>query len=809
MNKFFTLTVFTNLCLLCALSAAFAQSPCDQTQVTLSSQADVDSFPSKFCSTLCSLTIKGNDITNLDSLYVLTKVGTLRISFNPMLTNVNGLSNLTSIESPCGASGLQIDGNNLLGDLNGLSSLTSITGALTITSNTMLSNLDGLSNVSELVSGAIMSNVTIGSNASLENINGLSKLTNIPGSLSISGNPGLGDINGLGAVTNINGDVGIGYNDALTTLGLTSLEYVQGFLTVEQNSNLVSIQPLSKLHHIGQFSASGMALTISSNNMLASLDGLQALDTIAGTTSIENNEALMDLNGLSLRSVSSPEVTPYNTGIRIAGNTSLRDMSALANLQAIDGGRTSYLEVESNPQLTAIQLPNLKRVGGYFLGRFTISDNPALANLNGLSGLQMIKAGYSVGVTISRNGSLQDINGLSSLVQVSGAQGYSFSITDNANLGSFCGLYNLFQNKGTNCGSAQCYSTQGMTISGNETNPTPDEIIAEGPCGSSKEQPRNLVFSNVTSEGMRVTFNRPATFASGYLVLMKAYSAPAPEDQPEDGQTYHVGQVLGSSSIVVHTGSDTTFTVSGLVPSTPYYFDIFAWKTTSTGNDYLTTGPLEGHQSTLGGATVESSITFTDVTSESMTVALTNAQPGNYITLMKAFGSPSPNDVPVNGTEYHVGNTIGSSTIVVNIGDGSAFNVAWLQPGITYYFDMYRYEPTTHYYDAIPYRGNQKTSTDGTTARMASADELTPYPNPFVSNTTIPFVVEQDQTVQVAIYDMMGKEIGVLATGSFEAGRHEANWDGVDKTGRRVDPGVYVYSVRSESGIVTGRVAVR
>jgi hypothetical protein len=805
MNSKFTRNCFLNLCLLLVLSSTvFAQSPCDQTQVTLSSQADVDSFPSRYCSTLCSLNIQGNDITNLDSLYVLTKVGSLSITFNPSLTNIDGLSHLIRMESDCGAQGLNISSNQTLGDLNGLSSLTYIAGPLTISSNTMLADINGLSNVSE-----VMGSILISSNATLENIDGLTRLTTIPGSVSIDSNPGLQGINGLSSVARIDGPLAIGYNDALSTLALSALEYVGGFLTVEQNSNLVSIQPLSKLHHVGLFSASGMALTIASNNMLASLDGLQALDTIAGTTAIENNETLMNLDGLSLKSVSSPDVTPYNTGIRIAGNTSLRDVSALSELQAIDGGRTSYLEVESNPQLTSIQLPNLKQVGGYFLGRFIISDNAALPNLDGLSGLQRIKAGYSVSVTISGNRSLQNIDGLSSLVQVSGAQGYSFSITDNTSLGRFCGLYNLFQNKGTNCGSPDCYSTAGMTIEGNESNPTPDEIVAEGPCGSSAEQPTNLVFSNVTSESMRVTFHRSATFSSGYIVLMKAYGAPAPEDQPQDGQTYHVGQVLGSSTIVVHVGTDTTFTVSGLVPSTPYYFDIFARRATSNGNDYLTVAPLEGHQSTSGQSVPATALTFTNVTSESMTVSLTNRQPGNYITLMKAFGYPSPDDVPVNGTEYHVGNTIGSSTVVVNIGDGSEFTVTWLQPGVTYYFDTYRYEPSTHYYDAIPSQGNQKTTMEETGARMASTEELAPYPNPFESTTSIPFVVEQEQNVQVVIYDMTGREVGVLATGSFAAGRHEANWDGVDKTGRRVNPGVYVYSVRSESGVVNGRVAVR
>src|SRR3954469_22317372 len=93
---------------------AYAQSPCNDTQVTLSSQAEVDSFPSQYCSTLCALTIQGDDITNLDSLYVLQKVGELRITLNPVLNDIDGLSNVTMIGTTCFRSGLTIEMNNLL-----------------------------------------------------------------------------------------------------------------------------------------------------------------------------------------------------------------------------------------------------------------------------------------------------------------------------------------------------------------------------------------------------------------------------------------------------------------------------------------------------------------------------------------------------------------------------------------------------------------------------------------------------------------------------------------------------------------------
>ena len=811
MDKISTRAAYFNLCLLLIIGTkSFAQSPCDQTQVTLSTQADVNSFPSQYCSTLCSLTISGNDITNLDSLYVLTKVGTLTIHYNPSLANVAGLSNITRIESPCGSGGLRIEGNHLLSDVGGFSSLTYIDGGLTLTSNTMLSNLDGFSNLNTLTGSQYGLGLGISSNASLDNIDGLALLTSISGDVEVSGNPGLADLNGLAALTSIGGYLIISSNDAVTTLdGLASLESVGGFLTLEQNPNLISIHGLSKLTYIGQFSASGMSLTVANNDVLASLDGLQGLDTIAGLTFIDGNESLLDLDGLSsLNATSYSGRSTYNSGIRISGNNSLRDISGLGGIAIIDGGRASYLEITSNPSLQSIDLPSLKTISGFLGSSLTIKNNGDLLNLDGLSSLETINGGMSAVVSITGNESLQNIDGLSQLVRV--ATSKDFTISNNLNLGRFCGLYNLFHSKGIGCGSPQCYSTAYVHIEGNERNPTPEQIEAEGPCDALMTQPTALVFSQVTSEGMKVGFRNSTTFTSGYLVLMKSHGQPAPEDVPQDGVSYNVGQVLGSSSIVVHASSDTTFTVSGLVPSTEYFYDVFSWKTTEDGNDYLVATPLEGSKSTMAPSDTATSLVFTNVTSESMTVSLDNAEPGSYMALMKAFGYPSPNDVPVNGREYRVGNTIGSSTIVVNIGNGSEFTVNGLMPGVTYYFDIYKYESSGFVYDAQPGHGNQMTENGSPDARIAGDDKLQPYPNPFESTTSIPFVVEQaGTTVQVAIYDMTGREVGVLLSGSYDPGRHEASWDGADRSGRRVNPGMYVYSVRSEKGVVTGRVAVR
>ncbi|MBL7190275.1 VWA domain-containing protein [bacterium] len=69
------------------------------------------------------------------------------------------------------------------------------------------------------------------------------------------------------------------------------------------------------------------------------------------------------------------------------------------------------------------------------------------------------------------------------------------------------------------------------------------------------------------------------------------------------------------------------------------------------------------------------------------------------------------------------------------------------------------------------------------------------YPNPFNSEVSIPFILNQPGFVNISIYNPLGQEILNLTDSYYSAGRHEKIWDGRDFTGNMVSSGIYLYKV--------------
>jgi len=75
------------------------------------------------------------------------------------------------------------------------------------------------------------------------------------------------------------------------------------------------------------------------------------------------------------------------------------------------------------------------------------------------------------------------------------------------------------------------------------------------------------------------------------------------------------------------------------------------------------------------------------------------------------------------------------------------------------------------------------------------------YPNPFNPTTTIEFQLPKTTNISVKIYDVLGREVRVLADQPYSAGVHRMNWDGLDNTGRKVATGMYFYRLYSKEFI--------
>jgi hypothetical protein len=65
------------------------------------------------------------------------------------------------------------------------------------------------------------------------------------------------------------------------------------------------------------------------------------------------------------------------------------------------------------------------------------------------------------------------------------------------------------------------------------------------------------------------------------------------------------------------------------------------------------------------------------------------------------------------------------------------------------------------------------------------------YPNPFNPTTTVAFSSDHSAEVRLSVYDVLGREIAVLANGTFSPGLHQFVWDGKSDQGAPMPSGVY------------------
>jgi Leucine-rich repeat (LRR) protein len=396
------------------------------------------------------LIISGNtNLTTLTGLSSLTSVGTLNISYNPVLTDLTSLSVLTQAQD------LVLAENGQLSDLTGLENITQwkqpstiiitknplLTSIAKLSANfptdiysllieqTPLTDLRGLERLKNSLYVVIKSNplltsvaglsaltstsqLQITDNAQLPNLTGLENMYTVA-NLLIDRNPALTSIASLTGVTQAGGDLSISNNDRLTNLtGLDRVTNVGGNLIIDSNPVLTNISSLSGVTQIGR------DLQIVSNAQLTNLTGLNRLTSVGNNAIINSNPVLTSLAALST-------LTQTGADLQILGNAQLPNLLGLSSLARV--GNT--LRIDNNAALTSLAaLSALIQTGG----DLAINNTPLLTNLTGLDGLTNI--GKSL--RIANNPVLTSIAGLSALTQT----GADLQILNNARLTNLTGL---------------------------------------------------------------------------------------------------------------------------------------------------------------------------------------------------------------------------------------------------------------------------------------------------------------------------------------------------------------------------------
>jgi len=124
-----------------------------------------------------------------------------------------------------------------------------------------------------------------------------------------------------------------------------------------------------------------------------------------------------------------------------------------------------------------------------------------------------------------------------------------------------------------------------------------------------------------------------------------------------------------------------------------------------------------------------------------------------------------------------------------------------LQPNTVYYWQVLTHNPVAETNSAAwSFTTEGLAADDG--AIIPSQYELGPvYPNPFNAEVTISYALPATGGISLKVYDVMGREVAILANGLHAAGRHSIMWNSSD-----LSSGVYLIRLTHSTGLLTAKV---
>jgi hypothetical protein len=287
-------------------------------------------------------------VTNNPNLSVCNVEAICNYLSNPQGTvsiyrNAQGCSNPAEIAILCGIQQFCLPfGDNFFlsqADIDNFPSLypgcDQLTG-ITIIVGEDIVNLNGLSQITSVSGTLDIGNSIFGNPPALQNLEGLNNVSSVGRHFVLQGLPYITDLSGIEGITSVGSGIGIYSNDLLTSLSSLSVEQVDGYVSISNNSSLKNLRGLEGLTEIPN------DLYISGNESLDSLVGLNSLVNVGGICIISDCPNLTSLSGL--------DNVEHLGALSIEDNENLENISALGNLTSLNG----YLRIDSNEKLSSL-----------------------------------------------------------------------------------------------------------------------------------------------------------------------------------------------------------------------------------------------------------------------------------------------------------------------------------------------------------------------------------------------------------------------------------------------------------------------
>jgi hypothetical protein len=79
---------------------------------------------------------------------------------------------------------------------------------------------------------------------------------------------------------------------------------------------------------------------------------------------------------------------------------------------------------------------------------------------------------------------------------------------------------------------------------------------------------------------------------------------------------------------------------------------------------------------------------------------------------------------------------------------------------------------------------------------------LTCYPNPFIRETTIKIITNENEFTELSVYNLSGKKVKNLTNNKMKGGFNSIKWDGLDDGGKPCKPGTYLLTLKVNGNVL-------